>query len=154
MRISAKVDYAVRALVGLAASDDPLTGEALASQQDIPFHFLENILKDLRRAGIVASQRGAVGGYRMKADPSTVTVADVIRAVEGPLADVRGLAPEDLTYAGPVQPLRDVWIANRASIRAVLEHVSIAQIASDRLPASVRRLVDEPGARARRPGPA
>jgi Rrf2 family protein len=151
VRVSAKVDYAVRALVELAAAGEgPVKGEAIAAAQDIPLRFTENILADLRRAGIVASQRGAVGGYWLKAPAETITVADVIRYVEGPLADVRGEPPEDVAYAGAAAALQDVWIATRATLRSVLETVTIADIAGGHLPDVVTRLCDDPDARSRR----
>ena len=125
MRISAKADYAVRAAAELAAAGDerPVKGEAIAAAQGIPQNFLENILADLRHAGLVKSQRGADGGYRLARPAGEISVADVIRAVEGPLAAVRGEAPEDVSYAGAAAPLQDVWIAVRANLRDVVEHV-------------------------------
>ncbi|MEW6152713.1 MAG: Rrf2 family transcriptional regulator [Actinomycetota bacterium] len=152
MRVSAKVDYAVRALAELAAAagKGPVKGEAIAAAQDIPLNFTENILSDLRRAGIVASQRGAVGGYWLAVGAQTVTVADVIRYVEGPLADVRGEPPEDTAYRGAATSLGDVWIAARAALRSVLEDVTIADIAAGRLPPGVTHLAHDPDARSRR----
>ncbi len=151
MRISAKVDYAVRALAELAATEGrPVKGDLVSERQGIPVNFLENILSELRRAGIVASQRGAVGGYWLARDPSTVSVADVIRAVEGPLADVRGAAPEDQEYLGPAAALKEVWLATRANLRAVLETVTIADIAAGSLPASVEGLLRDPASWHRR----
>lgn len=152
MRVSAKVDYAVRALAELAAAagTGPVKGEAIAAAQDIPLRFTENILSDLRRAGIVASQRGAVGGYWLSVPADSVTVADVIRLMEGALADVRGEAPEAVAYRGAAVALQDVWIATRATLRSVLEAVTIADIAAGRLPDVVRRLSDDPDARSRR----
>lgn len=141
MRVSARVDYAVRALAELAAAGEgPVKGEAIATRQGVPVNFLENILADLRRAGIVASQRGAVGGYWLAVPAESVTVADVIRTVEGPLADVRGGPLEDLDYPGPAESLRAVWVATRASLRAVLEQVTIADVAANRLPDVVQQL--------------
>ncbi|HEV3495638.1 MAG TPA: Rrf2 family transcriptional regulator [Actinomycetes bacterium] len=152
MRVSAKVDYAVRALVELAASQGhgPVKGETIAAAQDIPLKFTENILSELRRAGVVASQRGAVGGYWLREPADSITVADVIRYVEGPLADVRGEPPEDVKYEGAAGPLQEVWIATRATLRSVLEVVTIADIASGELPDVVRRLSSDPDARSRR----
>jgi len=152
VRVSAKVDYAVRALAELAAAAGrgPVKGEAIAAAQDIPLRFTENILADLRRAGIVASQRGAVGGYWLHVPADTITVADVIRYVEGPLADVRGEPPEDVVYAGAAASLQDVWIATRATLRSVLEAVTIADIAGGHLPDIVQRLAADPDARSRR----
>ena len=152
MRVSAKVDYAVRALVELAAAagTGPVKGDAIAAAQHIPLRFTENILSDLRRAGVVASQRGAVGGYWLKEPSDTITVADVIRYVEGPLADVRGEPPEEVSYAGAATALQDVWIATRATLRSVLEVVTIADIATGHLPDVVQRLAGDPDARSRR----
>jgi Rrf2 family protein len=146
VHISAKVDYGVRALLTLANEGEPMTGEALAKQQALPAKFLGVILNDLRRAGILASQRGVAAGYRLARPPSEVTVADVIRALEGPLAEVRGLRPEMATYDGPAEHLRDVWVAVRASLRAVLERVSIEDIVRGTLPAEVARLAADPDA--------
>ncbi|HEX2700722.1 MAG TPA: Rrf2 family transcriptional regulator [Acidimicrobiales bacterium] len=151
MRISARVDYAVRALVELAAAGDgPMKGDVIAARQGVSVNFLENILADLRRAGIVASQRGSVGGYWLAVPADSITVADVIRTVEGPLADVRGEALEDLDYPGPAEALRDVWVATRASLRAVLEQVTIAEVAEGRLPDAISRLTEAADAWVRR----
>jgi Rrf2 family protein len=152
VRVSAKVDYAVRALVELAAAagTGPMKGEAIAAAQQMPLKFTENILSDLRRSGVVASQRGAVGGYWLKEPAESITVADVIRYVEGPLADVRGEPPEDVAYAGAAAALQDVWIATRATLRSVLEVVTIADIAGGCLPDVVQRLSSDPDARSRR----
>jgi len=152
VRVSAKVDYAVRALAELAAAagTGPMKGEAIAAAQQIPLKFTENILSELRRAGVVAAQRGAVGGYWLKAPAESITVADVIRVVEGPLADVRGEPPEEVSYAGAAAALQDVWIATRATLRSVLEAVTIADIAGGTLPEVVQRLSADPDARARR----
>ena len=120
VKVSAKSDYAVRAVLELAvAGEGPVKGERLAQSQDIPLKFLENILIDLRHAGIVRSQRGAEGGYWLARAPDKVTVGEVIRAVDGPLASVRGEAPEDLAYEGAAEHLRTIWIAVRASLRSV-----------------------------------
>lgn len=155
MRISAKVDYAVRACVELAVrsprrADGATKGDQLGEAQGIPTKYLENILSELRRSGIVGSQRGAEGGYWLAKPASDVSVADVIRAVEGPLADVRGEAPEQLDYVGPAKPLERVWLATRASLRAVLEQVTLDDIAEDRLPEGVQELLADPEAWARR----
>lgn len=153
MRITAKADYAVRAAAELAAavgSERPVKGETIATRQGIPQKFLENILADMRQAGLVKSQRGVDGGYRLAKAPRDVTVADVIRAVEGPLASVRGEAPEDIRYSGAAEPMQDVWIAVRASLRGVLEDVSLADLAAGRAPARVAKLAGDPDARARR----
>jgi Rrf2 family protein len=148
MRISAKVDYAVRAAVQLATADGERAtkGDTIAQAQGIPVKFLENILSDLRHAGLVRSQRGAEGGYWLNRPADEITVADVIRAVEGPLASIRGQRPEDITYAGAAEPLAQVWIAVRASLRSVAEHVTLADVASGRLPEHVTRLASDPEA--------
>ena len=148
MRISAKVDYAVRAAVQLAAADGdrPTKGDAIAQAQAIPVKFLENILSDLRHAGLVRSQRGADGGDWLNRPASEISVADIIRAVEGPLASVRGQRPEDIAYVGPAEPLSSVWIAVRASLRAVAEQVTLADIARGALPEHVKALASDPEA--------
>jgi Rrf2 family protein len=152
VRISAKADYAVRVAAELAASPpkQPIKGELLANAQEIPLKFLENILGSMRTAGIVASKRGAEGGYLLAQAPSSVTVADVIRAVDGPLGAVRGEPPEDLDYPGPAHRVVDVWIAARASLRTVLEHVTLADLAAGKLPAKIEKMVADPEARHRR----
>jgi Rrf2 family protein len=146
VRISAKVDYAVRAMCEIAAhrADVPLKAEQIASAQEIPLSFLENILVDLRRAGFVRSLRGQVGGYRMAKPASEVTIADVIRAVEGPLADVRGMRPEGLAFPGSAAALRDVWLATRVGLRRVLERVSIADVVAGEIPPDVAALLEDP----------
>ena len=147
MRISARADYAVRAAVELAAAGDgPTKGDAIARAQSIPLKFLENILGDLRHAGIVRSQRGADGGYWLARPANEITVADVIRAVEGPLASVRGGPPEKVDYRSAAEPLAQVWIAVRASLRSVVERVTLADVAAGRLPARVTKLADDPEA--------
>lgn len=148
MRISAKVDYAVRAAVQLAAAEGagPLKADAIAAAQDVPVNFLENILATLRRAGLVTSRRGGDGGYWLARPAATITVADIVRAVDGPLAAVRGVRPSELEFAPPVESLRDVWVAVRAALRDVLDHVSVADIASGDLPQVVRALAARPGA--------
>ncbi|MDA8297298.1 MAG: Rrf2 family transcriptional regulator [Actinomycetota bacterium] len=147
MHISAKVDYAVRALLALAAAGGgPVSGAALAQRQDIPAKFLEGILAELRRSGLVVSQRGAEGGYRLARAASEITLADVFRAIDGPLAQVRGERPEAASYEGAAAHLQEVWIAVRASLRAVLEHATLAEVASGKLPASIRRLSADPDA--------
>ena len=148
MRISAKAEYAVRAAVELAAAtgEKPVKAERLATAQEIPLNFLENILGELRHAGVVRSQRGAEGGFRLARPAGEVTIADVIRAVDGPLASVRGGPPEHVTYAGAAEPLTTVWIAVRANLRAVLERVTLADLAADKLPAHVRKLAEDPEA--------
>ena len=129
MRVSAKVDYALRAAVQLAAAGEgPTKGERIADAQGIPLKFLENILLELRRAELVGSQRGAEGGYRLAKPAEEISLADVIRAVEGPIATVRGARPEDVAYTGAAVGLRDVWIELRASMRGVLEETSLADL--------------------------
>jgi Rrf2 family protein len=151
VRVTAKVDYAVRAVVELAASAPAaVKGDELASRQGIPFKFLENILAELRRAGMLQSQRGADGGYWLTVPAVEISVADIIRAVEGPLADVRRTPPEDLDYPGAAQTLQRVWLAARASLRDVLEVVTVADIVAGRLPPSVEDLLAQPGAWVRR----
>ena len=142
MRITAKADYAVRAAVELAAlqpGGQPIKGEALARRQDIPQNFLENILTELRRAGIVRTRRGAEGGYQLARPAADVTVAEVLRAVEGPLAAVQGVRPDELAYGGAATDLPEVWVALRASLRDVLEHVTLADIARRKLPSAVKQ---------------
>jgi Rrf2 family protein len=151
VRVTAKVDYALRALVELAAADGAtVKGDHLAQAQHIPLKFLENILAELRRAGIVGSQRGADGGYRLQQPPDRVSVADVIRAVEGPLADVHGTPPEALDPPGVAAPVKEVWLATRAALRSVLEVVTVGDIAAGELPPVVDRLLADPGAWSRR----
>jgi Rrf2 family protein len=147
MRVSAKVDYALRASLELAAAGEgPTKGEQIAQAQDIPLKFLENILLELRRSGLVQSQRGAEGGYWLARAPEEIRLADVIRAVEGPLANVRGSRPESVEYAGPAARLQDVWIAMRANLRAVLEEATLADVAAGELPAAIAAITSEPGA--------
>jgi len=151
VRITAKVDYAMRAVAELAASPEPVVkGELLAERQSIPPKFLENILADLRRAGIVGSQRGADGGYRLARPADAVSIADVIRAVEGPLADVHGTPPEDAAYHGAAEHLQRVWVATRAALRSILEEVSIADLVAGRLPEEAERHLAAPDAWSRR----
>jgi Rrf2 family protein len=146
MRVSAKADYAVRAAIELAGSaDGPVKGDAISKAQRIPLRFLENILGELRHAGVVQSQRGSEGGYWLARSADDITVAEIIRAVEGPLASVRGERPEDLEYRGDAEPLRNVWVALRANIRQILESVTLADIVSGELPDPVLELlVDHP----------
>ena len=141
MRLSAKADYALRATIELAAAGEgPVKADALARAQEIPLRFLEQILLDLKHAGVVASQRGAEGGYWLARPSAEIALADVIRAVEGPLANVRNQRPEELEYRGSAIRLQDVFVALRANIRAVLEDVSLADVASGQLPERVREL--------------
>ncbi len=146
MRISAKADYAVRAAAELAAAPPgrPVKAERIAHSQRIPRDFLENILRDLRRAGLVATQRGAEGGSMLARPASEISVAEVLRAVEGPLAAVRGVRPESLTYEGAASSLVDVWIAVRASLRSVLDVVTLADVAAGELPEVIRAAVSDP----------
>ena len=127
-----------------------MKSETIAREQEIPSKFLENILRGLKQAGIVVSQRGAEGGFRLAQPPSAVSVADVIRALDGPLAAVRGGPPEEVHYSGNSAHLREVWIATRAAIREVLEHVSLEDLASGDLPTPVSGLLEAPGAWQRR----
>lgn len=151
MRISAKADYAVRAAIELASrGSDPVKGDLIAEAQDIPLNFLENILGELKHTGIVASRRGANGGYWIARDPKQVTVADIVRAVEGPLASVRGDGPEDLGYRGAAEPLQKVWVALRWNLRSILEEVSLDDLVSGKLPESVTEISDRPEAWATR----
>jgi Rrf2 family protein len=147
MRVSAKVDYALRAALELAAAGDgPTKGERIAEAQDIPLKFLENILLELRHGGLVQSQRGAEGGYWLARPPEEIKLADVIRAVEGPLANVRGERPEAVEYSGPAAKLQDVWIAVRANLRGVLEELTLADVASGNLTAEILALTAPPDA--------
>jgi Rrf2 family protein len=145
VRLSAKADYALRAVAELAAagSERPVKGEQIASAQEIPPKFLENIMLELRHAGLVRSQRGVEGGYWLARPPAEITLAEVIRAVEGPLASVRGERPERLEYAGAAEPLGLVWIAVRANLRAILEAVTLADLAAGALPAAVLALTED-----------
>jgi Rrf2 family protein len=139
MRVTAKADYAVRAVVELAESsaEAPRKVDDVAKAQGIPLSFLENILTQLRSAGIVRSQRGPEGGYWLAHPAKEVTLADVIRAVEGPLVGVRGQRPEEVAYAGSAESLQQVWVALRANLRRVLERVTVADVASGKLPKDV-----------------
>ena len=146
MQISAKVDYGVQALLVMAVAHEPMTADALAADQGLPGKFLGVIMNDLRRAGIVASHRGRDAGYSLARPASEITLADVIRALEGPLAEVRGLRPEATTYQGAAKHLQDAWVAVRASLRAVLEHITIEQVATGELAPEVAQLVANPDA--------
>jgi Rrf2 family protein len=152
MRVSAKADYAVRAAAELAAAagDGPVKGERLAAAQDIPLQFLEHILLELKHHGIVRARRGAKGGYWLARPADDVTIADLIRAVEGPIADVQSAPPESITYRGNAEHLREVWIAVRANLRAVLESVTLADLVSGELPPVVEQLASSPDAWAAR----
>ncbi len=145
MRVSAKADYALRAVAELASvTDHPLKAERIAVAQAIPPKFLENILTELKRARIVHSHRGFEGGYLIARDPSTITLADVIRAVDGPLANVRGERPEAVRYQGAAASLNLVWIALRANLRAVMERVTVADLARGELPEEILALTRDP----------
>ena len=145
MRITAKADYAVRAALELAGSEDgtPVKGEQLAEAQKIPLQFLEHILLDLKRHELVKAKRGVRGGYWLARKPEDITVADVIRAVEGPLANIHDISPEATEYPGNAEHLRDVWVAVRANLRAVLEDVSLSDVRAGNLPPAVTRLLEE-----------
>lgn len=151
MYISAKADYAARALLVLAASDGaPIKGEVLAREQGLPLKFLENTLTTLRRAGLIDTQRGVDGGYRLARAADQITMADIMRPLDGPLAEVHGEKPEAASYAGPAEHLRDVWVAVRAALRGVLENVTLADIVAGELPSEVQLLLSRPGAWERR----
>jgi Rrf2 family protein len=151
VQVNAKVDYALRALSELAnAHPEPMKAEAISRAQSIPPKFLENILLELRHAGIVLSQRGADGGYRLGRPAEEISLAEVIRVVDGPLANVRGLRPESLEYTGPAESLIQVWIALRANMRAVLENVSLEELRTGNLPGDVIELTELPDAWSRR----
>jgi Rrf2 family protein len=145
MHVTAKADYAVRAIVELASSsaDAPRKVDDVAKSQGIPVSFLENILTQLRSTGIVRSQRGPEGGYWLAKPANEVTLAQIIRAVEGPLVGIRGQRPEEIEYAGSAESLQQVWIALRANLRKVLEQVTVADVAAGKLPATVRALTRE-----------
>ena len=145
MRISAKADYAVRAATELArTSDGPVKGERISEAQDVPLRFLENILGELKHAGLVQSQRGTEGGYWLNRPADDITLAEIIRAVEGPLASVRGQRPEELEYRSGTEPLQQVWVALRANIREILESVTLADLVDGDLPEPVLSLAQRP----------
>ena len=148
MRVSAKADYAVRAAAELAAAGDegPVKGERLAEAQDIPLQFLEHILLELKHHGIVRARRGAKGGYWLARPADEVTIAEIVRAVEGPIAHVQSTPPEDIEYRGNSEHLQAVWIAVRASLRSVLEEVTLADLVSGELPSVVGDLTSQPDA--------
>ena len=152
MRISAKVDYAMRAMTELAAAPEgtSVKAEHVAEVQGIPLQFLQNILQDLRRAGLVESHRGRDGGSALAKPAEQITVADVIRAIDGPLGAVAGVAPEQVDYVGAAARLRETWVAVRAGVRDVLEQITVADIAHDARPENVEELLASPGAWTRR----
>jgi Rrf2 family protein len=155
MHVSAKVDYGMRALLTLAEaygedSTRLVKGDVIATAQGIPMKFMEGILGQLRTADVIASQRGADGGYRLNRSPADITVAQVMRALEGPLADVRGQRPEHIDYVGPAEHLQEVWIAVRAALRSVVEKVTLDDIVRGEFPAEVTKRLAEPGAWERR----
>ncbi|MEU6285500.1 Rrf2 family transcriptional regulator [Streptomyces sp. NPDC047028] len=149
MRISAKTDYAIRAAVELASrspAGELVKAETVAEAQKIPLRFLLTILSELRHSGLVESRRGQDGGYRLARPAATIAVADVIRAIDGPLANVAGTRPEALELSGSAEPLREVWISLRSSIRAVLEHVTLADVVARDLPGDVTAMAEKPDA--------
>lgn len=146
MRMSAKAEYAVRAMIQLAAAPDdggPVKTDDLAKAQGIPPQFLVDILSDLRSDRLVRSHRGRDGGYQLARPATSISIADVLRCIDGPLASVRDIGLGDLPYSGPTSALTDVWRALRASMRSVLEETTLADVASDGLPEHVRRLADD-----------
>jgi Rrf2 family protein len=150
MRLNARVDYALRAVVELASAgasaEAPVTAERLATAQQIPPKFLESILLQLRRSGVVHSQRGPDGGYWLARPGKEISLAEIIRVIDGPLANVRGQRPENLGYQGAAEALQEVWIALRATEREILELVTVADVASGKLPKRVRTLAADPTA--------
>jgi Rrf2 family protein len=146
VRITAKADYAVRAALELAGSseEEPVKGEALSKAQGIPLQFLEHILLEMKHAQLVKAKRGYKGGYWLSRPAEEITIADVIRSVEGPLANIHESAPEDLHYPGPAEKLRDVWVAVRANLRLVLEETTVAEVASGSLPWRIDAILNDP----------
>jgi Rrf2 family protein len=151
VRVSARSDYAVRALIEVAGRPgEPVTADQVSKAQEIPLKFLLGILGDLRRAGLVRSQRGPSGGYLMDREPASITVADIMRAVDGPLASVQGSRPESMAYPGAAARLQEVWVALRASLRTVLEAVTLADLVTGELPPVIAKLTSDEGAWSRR----
>jgi Rrf2 family protein len=156
VRVSAKVDYALRASIELAAAHErdgerkPVKAEALARAQEIPLKFLENILQGLRQAGIVESRRGPDGGHMLARPADETSIADVIRAIDGPLAGVGGKRPEELEFTGSAEPMKEIWVAVRSTLRTLLEEVTLADVASGNLPDQVAALTADPSAWAKR----
>lgn len=147
VRISARAEYAVRAsLILAAAAPESRTAEALAEEQGLPRKFLETILTDLRRSGLIMSQRGPEGGHRLARPATEVSIAEILRAVDGPLADVRGGRPESAIYTGAAVHLQEVWVATRAAVRKVLDEVTLADVVSGSLPPHVKELLASPEA--------
>ena len=147
MRISAKADYAMRALLELAATDEELLkGDDISESQSIPFKFLEKIMSELKTAGIVFSQRGAEGGYSLVRPAGEVNLAEIMRAIEGPIAIVRDTRPENLEYEDPAKGLTSAWVALRSSMRVVLESVTLANVLEEKFPPEVTALLDDPNA--------
>lgn len=153
MKISAKVDYALQAVIEIAVAtkkETLISAEEISHRRDIPEKFLEGILTLLRKAGVVNSYRGPAGGFELAKRPEDVAVADIIRIIDGPLAAVRGFAPEEIDYTGPVKNVSDVWIATRSALRMVLENISIADILEGDFDPTVAKLINEKDARKRR----
>lgn len=155
LRVTSSADYALRAATVLARAEPGrwVKGDEVARNQRISFRYSEQLLATMRRAGLVESQRGLQGGYRLARPPAQITLAEVIRVVDGPLGDMRGHPPEDIDYPPPATAVRDIWVATRAALRAVLEHVDLAQLASGDLPPVVTDLLAGEGAWQRRPPP-
>jgi Rrf2 family protein len=146
MQIPAKAEYAIRALLTLAASNVSVSVDHLAHEQDLPAKFLGAIMSDLRRGGLVTSQRGPDGGFKLAKDPDSIMIADILRVVSGPMAGVRGMRPETLVYEGEAKHLREVWVAVRGTLREVLEHVTLGQVLRGELPDAVTRFTNDPDA--------
>lgn len=156
MQVSAKVDYGVRALLFLAEahladSEKLVKGEAIATAQSIPLKFLEGILTELRHAGFILSQRGAVGGYRLSRSAAKISLAEVIRVLDGPLAAVRGLRPENVSYDGSAEHLQDVWVGIRVALRTILENVTLADVVAGKFGTELSELLTQPDAWVSRP---
>lgn len=147
MRVSARAEYALRAVAELAAAGDVrVKRDVIADQQQIPVEFLESVLLSLKHAGIVQSQRGAGGGFRLARSPTEITLGDVMRAVDGPMSDVRGDRAEDIEYPGPARHLQEIWIAVRASLREILDGTTVDDLVRGRMPKRVRQLTEDPEA--------
>ena len=144
MQINARVDYALRAVIGVACAEDAVRKREIAIEQDIPERFLEQILAQLVRSGILVGTRGPQGGYALVRPAAQISVADIVRAIDGPLAAVRGLPPEDVEYVDNARALRDLWVALRASIRSILEETTIDDLVRGRLPDDVQELLMPP----------